>query len=68
MPATMAKTERVSLRATEGDRDAWQAAADAELRKLSDWCELVLNSVADSGVTVMELRDLLTKATEGKRK
>jgi len=60
MTITMAKTERVSLRATTSDRDAWERSASSEMRKLTDWAENVLNLVADSGLTVLELRELLT--------
>lgn len=68
MAATMAKSERLHLRANPADYAAWERASNRELRKLNDWAERVLNLVADSEVTVMELNDLLNKATEGKKK
>lgn len=57
----MAKTERISLRATEHSKEAWQRAADADIRKLADWCVVVLDLVADSGLSVAQLKKTLEK-------
>jgi len=40
----MSRDKIVMVRLTAEERDAWQAAADADQRKLADWIRVVVNA------------------------
>ena len=44
--AEMARDKSLLLRLSAEEREAWQAAAEADQRKLSDWIRVTLNAVA----------------------
>lgn len=41
------RAKNIVVRVTEEERKAWQAAADADQRKLSDWIRVVINAQLD---------------------
>lgn len=40
----MKRDEIVTIRLSSDEREAWQAAADADQRKLADWIRIVVNA------------------------
>ena len=40
----VSRDEVITLRLSAEEREAWQAAADADQRKLGDWIRIVVNS------------------------
>jgi len=56
----MPKERPIGIRATSEQEESWKKCAKNEERPLSHWVRLILDAVADSGLTVLELRELLT--------
>lgn len=44
--------ERFVIRAKDGQRERWEAAAAADHRNVSDWARLVLDGAADAALGV----------------
>jgi len=64
----MSKTDRVSIRCTETQYGAWSHAASSDERELVDWARRVLDLAADSGLSIVQLRDALNQVEKSKKK
>jgi|GEM_PF-5002171 len=59
---------QVNIRCSESQHAAWKHAAQSDERDLVDWARRVLDLVADSGLNIVQLRDLLNPPEKPKKK
>jgi hypothetical protein len=59
---------QVHIRCSDSQYTAWQSAACCDERDLVDWARRVLDLVADSGLSIVQLRDLLNPPEKNKKK